>query len=630
MPVSDLPEPRGTGDTTRPTFAASGIGGALTLVIAATVLFVARDIFVPLAIAGLLTFVLTPPMLWLRHHGLGRALAAIAVVLLAFFVIAGFGAIVVGEVASLTKEMPSYTPNIENKLHRLRDAVPVDRLFQQGEQLIQELRDELAPSPATLAPGANGAKNNTGSDAPVPVEIRQQTGILQLLDYIVGPVLKPLTQAGLILVFAIFFLLNREDLRDRFIRLAGARDLHRTTQMLSDAVEHLSRYLLMQCAINAVYGTLIGVGGFIIGVPNAALWGVMSLVLRFLPYIGTWFAAMFPLGLALAVAPGWGTFIEMLGLFVVVEILATNVLEPWLFGASAGMSPVAVLVAATFWTWLWGPIGLVLSTPLTAFLVVIGRYAPPLRFVAVLLGNEAPLAGEESFYQRLLAGDDAEATEQAEAFLKSGSLAEFCDQIAIPALSMAQEDSERGVLTRNARAEISETLCEMIENLGEETDETTEATAAPPAVECLGARNELDDVAAMLLVRLLAERGIAAHAIPARHWMTEPRSGRSTVPETVAPKLICLSHLGTASAPRLRLLARRLRRRSAPDAKLLLGLWSGLPRHLDGRPEAPDFVDEIATSLSEAVDDLAERLSIGKEPSARTKADLANEARHAS
>ena len=621
-----MPELRGATDTARPTFATSGIGSALTLIVAAAVLFVARDIFVPLAIAGLLTFVLTLPMLWLRHHGLGRALSAIAVVLLAFFVILGFGAIVVGEVASLTTEMPNYTPNLESKLHRFREAVPVDRLFQQGEQLLQDLRAELTPVPAKVAPSA---KSNTTGDAPVPVEIRQQTGILQLLDYVVGPVLKPLTQAGLVLVFAIFFLLNREDLRDRFIRLAGARDLHRTTQMLNDAVEHLSRYLLMQCVINAIYGMLIGVGGSIIGVPNAALWGVMSFVLRFLPYIGTWFAAIFPLGLALAVVPGWGTFIEMLGLFLVVEILASNVLEPWLFGVSAGMSPVAVLVAATFWTWLWGPIGLVLSTPLTAFLVVIGRYATPLRFLAVLLGNEAPLAVEESFYQRLLAGDDAEATEQAEAFLKSGTLAEFCDQIAIPALSMAQEDSERGVLTRNARAEISDTLHDMIEGLGDESEAAEASAMPPPAIECLGARNELDDVAAMLLVRLLAERGIAARAVPARHWMTEPRPGRTTTPETAAPKLICLSHLGPVSAPRLRLLARRLRRRSAPDAKLLLGLWSGLPRYVEGQPDTPDFIDEIATSLSEAVDEIAERLSDGQEPPARTKANLATEARNA-
>jgi hypothetical protein len=318
---------------------------------------------------------------------------------------------------------------------------------------------------------------------------------------------------------------------------------------------------------------------------------------------------LFPLALSLAIAPGWSAFVETFGLFITVELVTSQALEPWLFGASAGLSPVAVLVAATFWTWLWGPIGLVLSTPLTACLVVIGRYIPALRFFAVLFGDEAPLAAEESFYQRLLAGDDAEATEQAEAFLKSGSLAEFCDEIAIPALSMAQEDSERGVLTRNARAEINETLRDIVDGLGEESDDVVETSSTPrPAVECVGARNELDDVAALLLARLLSEHGIAARTVPARHWMTEPRLIRPGAPEADSPKIICLSHLGSASPPRLRLLARRLRRRSPGDAKILLGLWSALPHLPEERPVAPDAIDDIATYLSEAVERITERL----------------------
>ena len=618
MPASDLPEPRGTGlprddgDTKRSAFAASGLGGALTLVIAAAVLYVARDIFVPLAIAGLLTFVLSPPMLWLRHHGLGRALSAVAVITLAFIAILGFGSVVVGEIAALSKQVPSYQPNIEAKLQSLRQDVPIDRLIQRGTQLLEELRAELTPPQAMLAPSGN--TNN--SQAPVPVEIQNQTGFLQIIDSYVGPLLKPIALGGLVLVFAIFFLLNRENLRDRFIRLAGANDLHRTTQMLNDAVERLSRYLWTELVVNAIYGALISFGTFLIGVPNAALWGVMFLVLRFVPYIGTWLAALFPLALSLAIAPGWSAFFEMFGLFITVELVTSQALEPWLFGASAGLSPVAILVAATFWTWLWGPVGLVLSTPLTACLVVIGLYVPALRFFAVLFGNDAPLAAEESFYQRLLAGDDAEATEQAEIFLKSGSLTEFCDQIAIPALSMAQEDSERGVLTRDARAEISETLRDIVESLGEDSDEAAEANATPrPMVECLGARNEFDDAAALLLTRLLNEQGIVARTVPARHWMTEPRILRPGAAESSGAKIICLSHLGNTSPPRLRLLARRLRRRSPADTKILLGLWSGLPYGLEERPEAPDAIDGIATSLSEAVEQIAERLSAHKTPS---------------
>jgi predicted PurR-regulated permease PerM len=615
MPASDMSEPRGTGlprdsgESRRSAFAASGLGGALILIIAATVLYVAREVFVPLAIAGLLTFVLSPPMLWLRHHGLGRALSAIVVVMLACVATLGFGSVVVGEVASLTKQLPSYEPNIETKLQTMREALPVDRLMQRGTQLMQELRDELTPPQATFAPGANANRNQ----APVPVEIQQQTGFVQIVDNYVGPLLKPVALAGLVLVFAIFFLLNRENLRDRFIRLAGARDLHRTTQMLNDAVERLSRYLWTELIVNAIYGALMSIGTFLIGVPNAALWGVMFLVLRFVPYIGTWIAAFFPLALSLTIAPGWSAFFETFGLFITVELVTSQALEPWLFGASAGLSPVAVLVAATFWTWLWGPIGLVLSTPLTACLVVIGLYVPALRFLAVLFGNEAPLAVEETFYQRLLAGDEAEITEQAETFLKSGSLAQFCDEIAIPALSMAQEDSERGVLTRTDRAEISETLHEMIEGLGEESEATPEAKAAQqPQVECLGARNELDDAAALLLARLLGEHGIDARAVPARHWMTEPRFARPLAAGAGGPKIVCLSHLGGASPPRLRLLARRLRRHSPPDAEILLGLWSGMPHYLDNRPETPEVIDDVATSLSEAVESVLEHLSPDK------------------
>jgi hypothetical protein len=362
----------------------------------------------------------------------------------------------------------------------------------------------------------------------------------------------------------------------------------------------------MQCIVNTIYGLLIGVGSFVIGVPNAALWGVLSLVLRFLPYIGTWFAALFPLGLALAVVPGWGTFFEMLGLFVIVEVLTSQGLEPWLFGASAGMSPVAVIVAATFWTWLWGPIGLVLSTPLTACLVVVGRYVPALRFLPVLLGNEAPLAAEESFYQRLLAGDAAEAAEQAEAFLKAGgSLAAFCDQVAITALLMAQEDSERGVLTRDGRGQIFDTIRGMIESVGEDIP-VEEDDEARPIVECLGARSELDDAAAALLAQLLAENGMAVRIIPARHWLTEPRHVRAPLPDAPPPAVLCVSHLGSAPPPRIRLLARRLRRRSAPNVRILFGLWSAMPQYLDERREGLDAVDGIATSLEQAVERIRE------------------------
>lgn len=598
MSATDAPEPRADPGARRSYASASGLSGALTLIIAAVVLYLARDIFVPLAMAGLLSFVLSPPMLWLRHHGFGRAPAVIAVVVLAFIVILGFGSIVVGEVASLTKELPSYEPNIVSKLQSARESIPVGQLFQRGSQLVQELRNELAASNTSPLTSGNANNNNNETQTPVPVEIHQQTGIFIMLEEVLGPVLKPLATAGLVLVFVIFFLLDRENLRDRFIRLAGGRDLHRTTQMLNDAVERLSRYLWTEFLVNTIYGLVMGVGLFFIGVPNAALWGALFVVLRFVPYIGTWLAASFPILLSLATAPGWSAFFETFGLFLAVELTVSQAVEPWLFGASAGMSPVAVIVAATFWTWLWGPIGLVLSTPLTACLVVIGHYLPGLRFIAVLFGNEAPLAAEESFYQRLLAGDAAEISEQAEAFLKDGSLADFCDQVAIPALLMAQDDNDRGVLTRHNRSEIIEAVRDMVETIAE--DDKSEDDAAPQAitVECLAARNELDEAAALLLAQLLVERGFAAQSVSARHWLTEPSTGRGT-PAT--PTILCLSHLGSASPRRMRLLARRLRRRAPPSGRILLGFWSSSPPVLDDGSGAPEPAETISASLSEAV-----------------------------
>ncbi len=621
MPASDARDagvngalPPETPDPSRRTVVSSGIG-ALTLIATAAALYFARDVFVPLAIAGLLAFVLSPPTLWLRHRGLGRALSVIIVVTLAFVATLGFGSVVVGEIASLTKQLPSFAPNIESKLESMRNGLPVDRLLQRGTQLVQELRYELTPPQQSFEPTPNPG----GPQAPVPVEIQNQTGFVQILENYVGPVLKPLALAGLVLVFVIFFLLNRENLRDRFIRLAGANDLHRTTQMMNDAVERLSRYLWTELVVNAIYGALMALGTFLIGVPSAALWGGMFLVLRFVPYIGTWIAALFPLALSLTIAPGWSAFFETFSLFIVVELVTSQAIEPWLFGASTGLSPVAVLVAATFWTWLWGPIGLVLSTPLTACLAVIGRYVPALRFFAVLLGDEPALSSEERFYQRLLAGDAAEAAEQAETFLKTGTLADFCDQIAIPALLMGQEDAERGVLTRNTRVEIVETMHDILESIGEEAEETAEGPAAvQAAVECLGARNELDDVAALLLTRLLTESGITARSVPARHWLSEPRIGRAGV-ET-STRVICLSHLGPASAPRLRLLARRLRRRSPPHARIMLGLWSGSARDVGESVERPAAIADLETSLGAAVDRITEYLGAAPAPAATPEA----------
>ena len=251
------------------------------------------------------------------------------------------------------------------------------------------------------------------SPAPTPLETLRDVG---------GPLIAPFATAGLVVVLVIFMLLQREDLRDRVLRLVGGREVARATEAMDDAAKRISRYLLMQLIINVLYGIPVGIGLYFIGVPNPILWGCLATVLRFIPYLGPVIGALFPIALSFAVAPGWTLPLLTVALFVVLELFSNNVLEPWLYGASTGLSPVAVLVAAVFWTMLWGPLGLLMSTPLTVCLVVLGRHVPQLGFFDVLLGDEPALSPEVKFYQRLLARDPEEATELAEEYLEDGSL----------------------------------------------------------------------------------------------------------------------------------------------------------------------------------------------------------------
>src|SRR5437764_2279304 len=279
---------------------------------------------------------------------------------------------------------------------------------------------------------------------------------------------RPVAEAGLVLVFVIMFLLKREELRDRMLRLAGARDLHRTTAAMNEAAERVSNYLLAQLAVGLCYGLPVGVGLAVIGIPNAPLWGALGVLLRFVPYIGGPLTAIVPCALAIAVSPGWALFFWTVLLFIAVETLTANFIEPWIYGRTTGLSSVAVVAAATFWTWLWGPVGLLLATPLTVCLAVLGRYLPPLRFLDILLGNQPVLSPEESLYQRLLARDPEEATDQAEEFTRDKSIDVFFDEVAIPALVLAQADSDRGALSAYRLAIVAEGFAAILDNLAED------------------------------------------------------------------------------------------------------------------------------------------------------------------
>jgi hypothetical protein len=472
-------------------------------------------------------------------------------------------------------------------------------------QVFRDLSGEFAsPAPAPLAlPGAGGGETRT----PVPVEIiNTEPASFQVLRNIVGPMLAPLAEAGLVLLFAVMILLKREDLRDRVLRLAGARDLHRTTAAMNEAAERVSSYLLMQLGVGICYGVPVGIGLAIIGIPNALLWGLLGLVLRFIPYIGGPLTAVLPVALAIAVAPGWDLLFWTVLLFAAAELVIANVVEPWAYGRSTGLSAVAVIAAAVFWTWLWGIIGLLLATPLTVCMAVLGRYVPQLQFLDILLGNRPVLSSQETLYQRLLARDPEEASEQAEEFAREKSIGAFFDEVAIPALVMAQADSDHGALAAHRRAIIAEGFAAMLDNLAEDgLVETAEPEEGAAAVVCLAGRNELDLAAAWLLKHLLRLHGyrcavFSPDAVSAFNLDRLPLQGVAVV---------CLSLLSTNSAARARYLVRRIRRR-ARRATIVIGFWGqGEPELSLGDATAATAADTVVITLAAALEAIEPQLT---------------------
>jgi predicted PurR-regulated permease PerM len=588
-----------------------GVLSTLTIGLVVALLYFARDIIVPIALAVLLSFLLAPAVRGLRRLQMGRVPAVTLTVLIAFLAMLGFAAIVVQELTSLAQQIPAYRSNLEAKIRSIPEIFPGGGIVHRVTSMVRELGRELTQTETRIS---NSAENRSALGTspveppakPVPVEIqRPEFEPLQIVRDVVGPLLQPLAMAGLVIVFVIMILLEREDLRDRLLRLAGRRDLHRTTVAMDDAATRISRYLSRQLVVNACCGLPIGFGLALIGIPNAALWGIFAALLRFLPYIGIVIAACFPLALAVAVDPGWMLLVWVILLFVGIELVVANLLEPRVYAASTGLSSVALITAATFWTWLWGPIGLLLSTPLTVCLIVLGRHVPQLEFLDVILGNNPVLAPDETFYQRLLANDPEEAAEQAEEFLKERSLAEFFDEVAIPALVRAQADSDQGTLSPERRLMIKEGIRAMLEDLSDVAsgDAASEHSARSEVTEivCVAGRNELDEAAGLLLVHLLRSQSIVGvgEALPAAA-LTSDRYQSSLE----HARVICLSLISTHSPVRARYIVRRISRR-APRSRVMVGFWRLDPGELAATVATiarPDAI--VVTSLRDAVMDL--------------------------
>jgi predicted PurR-regulated permease PerM len=598
----------------------------LAVLVTATViatLYFAREVFVPITLATLLSFLLAPAVRALRRLRVGRVTAVGFTALFGFIALAAFAAVVVGEVSSLAQQLPKYRYNLETKIRSLPALVPGGGVFRRATEMFRELSKELSRAGTQVAaertPSATGASEPPPAK-PIPVQVVEpEPGPLQIVQSIIGPLLQPMAAGGLVIVFVIMILLEREDLRDRLLRLAGRRDLHRTTEAMNDAAQRISRYLLSQLVVNISCGLPIGIGLTLIGVPNAALWAILVVLLRFVPYLGIVIAAAFPLALAIAVAPDWMLFVWTALLFLCIELVVANLVEPLVYGGTTGLSSVALIAAATFWTWLWGPIGLLLSTPLTVCLVVLGRHVPQLQFLNVMLGNEPVLTPVETFYQRILANDPEEATEQAEEFARNSSLIEFFDEVAIPALARAQADSDRGVLQLEARATFERAIATMVENLSEDEDAIAgpEHAAGPKpeglsGIVCVAGRNELDEAAAFLLGNVLRlERHVDIGVpLPADALSADT----AYLPLLENASVVCLSLISTSSPARARFLVRRIRRR-APRARILVGFWGSPTREVAVEEMARVIsVQAVAFSLREAVDAIEPIVSMAGAP----------------
>jgi predicted PurR-regulated permease PerM/GAF domain-containing protein len=586
------------------------------IVLAIGGLYFGRDIFIPFALAILLSFALSPLVNRLRRYRFPRIAAVLVAVSLAFVLIAGVAFVVGRQLVQLANNLPTYQTTITQKIRSLQQASPsggvvdkvTDTIENLGKEISGEGREAEAP-PANIGAGPSPAE-------PITVRLeRPESQPLEIIRTVVGPLLAPLATAGLVVIFVIFVLLEREDLRDRFIKLAGAGDLQKSTQAINDAAARVSRYLLMQLVVNLTYGIPIGVTLYFIGVPNAVLWGLLAAVLRFVPYLGPFLAALFPIALAIAVDPGWTMLFWVVGLFLLAELISNNVIEPWLYGSSTGLSSLAIIMAAIFWTTLWGPVGLFLATPLTVCLVVIGRYVPQMEFLGILLGSDPVLAPEERLYQRLLAGNLEEAVEIAEDYVDECSSREFYDIVAIPALRLAENDRQRSTTDTNYRRLVAETAICVVrevedhvrENASSEPsgddgmeDGVSAPAGLPPSVLCLAGRTELDRAAAEMVAQVLGERGIGARVLPP----IAVSQGALGQLDLDGADVVCLSYLHPQPQVYARYICRRLRRR-APHIKLLVCCWNlppgtGQAEHLRQQMAA----DAVLTSLTACIDQM--------------------------
>jgi predicted PurR-regulated permease PerM len=600
----------------------------LLIAAALALLHFGREVFEPFALAVLLSFLLTP-VVRRTEKVIGRAFAVVAVMAIVLAALASVGWTVANQLADMASDLPAYRSNIRKKLESLRgpEAGALGKAAESVQEIRKELSGEAGPANEAARPadgkdsqqrprqqqpskkGGGAGPAGSAGEQPILVQIGKPTGPMEYLREVGGPLVGPVGTVLLALVFSVFMLLKREDLRNRFIGLVGG-DLTVTTSALDDATRRVTRYLSLQLAVNTTFGALFGTGLYFIGLPNALLWGVLGALLRFIPYVGTLMAAVIPTGLAFAISSDWKTPLLTFGLFVAIEAPLSNFVEPWLYGTHTGLSSLAVLFAALVWTTLWGPVGLIISTPLTVCLAVVGRYVPELSFLGILLGDEPALTPEAHFYQRLLSLDYSEARAVAFNYVKEHTVIELYDTVLIPALALAERDRHQGALDSVKQNFVLESMSELVGDLADYRPETAdeqsnEAQRQPlrvpeaegPAIICVPARDDADELVASMLAQTLSQNGYRAVVFPVAG---NPIDSVENIAHD-QKSLLCVSALPPfALIPALRL-CKDLRDRF-PSIKIILGLWTSHDAAEKAGRRMDKLVDKAVSSLAQALE----------------------------
>ncbi len=580
----------------------------LLLATVIAVLYFGRAVLIPVALALTLNFLLAPAVIYLHRFRIRRIPAVILVVIVAGIIIGGVGWVVARQLLHIADQLPDYQVNLHEKMAALHtpSTGPFGRALRGMSEVGQEFTSQgqpvlsangPAPNPPGSAATAATALGAAAQAAPVPVTvIAQPKGVSDLLNAMV-PIAQPLGEAVFVLVLTVYMLINREDLHNRLLLLAGMGRLNLVTKALDDAGQRISSYLIMNFLVNAGYAVCFGFGLFAIGIPYATLWGVIAGILRFVPYIGTSIAVLLPFVFALGVFPHWGPALVVLALFALLEFAVSNILEPWLYGSHTGISTLALLVMAVVWTMLWGWPGLVLSTPLTVCLIVMGLHLPQMSFLHILLGDNAELAPEAKFYERLLAMDQTEAHTIAEAFLESRPLADLYDVLLLPALSLAERDRHQGALDEARANFVFQCANELIAELSDAALLVEDAAVPAPVgihtksfpVICVSTQDQADEIVATMLAQLLERAGNRTLQLPSSALSDEILGRLAEETDTV----ICVSSLPPFAFAETRALCQRVRHR-LPRNRMIVGLW-------DPTLDAERIRDRLSTSRPDRV-----------------------------